>query len=108
MFVAAVHKSTLLKGVLLIVVVAMGGALLVWPQAVAGGISRGLSICSTVIIPSLFPFIVLAGFVTRSGIDAAVGRRLEKVTRFLFGLPGRCAAGILIGFVGGYPAVINL
>ncbi len=104
MFVAAVHKSTLLKGVLLIVVVAMGGALLVWPQAVAGGISRGLSICSTVIIPSLFPFIVLAGFVTRSGIDAAVGRRLEKVTRFLFGLPGRCAAGILIGFVGGYPA----
>lgn len=104
MFVAAVHKSTLLKGLLLLVIVAVGGALLIWPQAVSGGISRGLSICSTVIIPSLFPFIVLAGFVTRSGIDVAVGRRLERVTRFLFGLPGRCAAGILIGFVGGYPA----
>lgn len=104
MFVATLRKSTLYKLALLIAVIGLGGALLCWPQASAGGISRGLSICSTVIIPSLFPFIVLAGFITRSGIDAAIGRRLEGVTRLLFGLPGRCAAGILIGFVGGYPA----
>lgn len=104
MFAVTLHKSTLYKLVLLIVVVSIGFALLWWPQAVAGGISRGLSICYTVIIPSLFPFIVLAGFVSRSGIDTVIGRHLERVTRFLFGLPGRCAAGILIGFVGGYPA----
>ncbi len=104
MFVATLHKSTVYKLMLLAAVIGMGGALLAWPQAVAGGISRGLSICYTVLIPSLFPFLVLAGFMTRSGIDAAVGRRMERVTRFLFGLPGRCAAGILIGFMGGYPA----
>lgn len=39
----------------------------------------------------------------RSGISAALGRRLEGVTRALFGLPGCCAPGILIGFIGGYP-----
>jgi sporulation integral membrane protein YlbJ len=75
-----------------------------WPQAVASGVSRGLSICSSVIIPALFPFLVLAGFLVRSGISMAVGRRMEGVTRCLFGLPGCCAAGILIGFVGGYPS----
>lgn len=85
--------------------IVLAGVAVLWrPQAVAGGISRGLSICSTVLIPSLFPFLVLGGFLIRSGVAAAIGRRAERLTRWLFGLPGCCAAGILIGAVGGYPA----
>lgn len=85
--------------------IVLAGVAILWrPQAVAGGISRGLAICATVLIPSLFPFLVLGGFLTRSGVAAAIGRRAEGVTRRLFGLPGCCAAGILIGAVGGYPA----
>lgn len=104
MFVKTIHKSSIKTAGLLLGILGAGAALLAWPQAVSGGVSRGLSICSSVIIPSLFPFLVLAGFLVRSGVSAALGRRLEKPTRFLFGLPGSCAAGILIGFVGGYPA----
>lgn len=89
-------------------IVCAGAALLWRPQAVAGGISRGLSVCADVLIPSLFPFLVLGGFLTRSGVAAAVGRRLEGLTRRLFGLPGCCAAGILLGMVGGYPAGSNV
>ncbi len=81
-----------------------GAALLLRPDAVAGGISRGLSVCGSVIIPSLFPFLVLGTLLSKSGVAAAVGRRLERITRRLFGLPGCCAAGILLAFVGGYPA----
>ncbi len=81
-----------------------GTAILRWSQAVAGGVSRGLSIFSTVLIPSLFPFLVLAGFLTRSGASTAIGRRTEWLTRRVFGLPGCCAAGIFMGAVGGYPA----
>lgn len=93
------------RTLLLTVGIVLAGAAVLWrPQAVAGGISRGLSICSTVLIPSLFPFLVLGGFLTRSGVAAALGRRVEPLTRRLFGLPGCCAAGILIGAVGGYPA----
>lgn len=83
----------------------MAMAALLWrPQAVTGGVSRGLSICSEVLIPSLFPFLVLSGFLIRSGAAAAVGNRAEWVTRRLFGLPGCSAAGILIGLIGGYPS----
>lgn len=103
MFVKTVRAAHLKMGGLLLLILAAGAALLVWPQAAAGGVSRGLSICSGVIIPSLFPFLVLAGFLVRSGISAAIGRRLEGLTRALFGLPGCCAPGILIGFIGGYP-----
>lgn len=93
------------KTLLLTVGIVLTGAAVLWrPQAVAGGISRGLSICSAVLIPSLFPFLVLGGFLTRSGVAAVIGRRAERLTRWLFGLPGCCAAGILIGAVGGYPA----
>jgi sporulation integral membrane protein YlbJ len=75
-----------------------------WPHAASTGISRGLSICSSIIIPSLFPFLVLAGFIVKSGLSTSIGRLLEKPTRLLFGLPGCCAPGILISFIGGYPA----
>lgn len=103
MFVKTIRYARVKTGLLLLGILAAGAALLAWPQAAAGGVSRGLSICSTVIIPSLFPFLVLAGFLVRSGISAAIGRRLEGITRALFGLPGCCGAGILVGFIGGYP-----
>lgn len=85
-------------------IVCGGGAVLMRSEAVAGGISRGLSVCASVIIPSLFPFLVLGALLSKSGVAAAMGSRLERITRRLFGLPGCCAAGILLGFVGGYPA----
>ena len=104
MFIKTIRSSAIKNGALLSAAIALGAALLIWPQAAATGVSRGLSICSGVIIPSLFPFLVLAGFLVRSGISAAIGRRLEGITRALFGLPGCCAAGILLSLVGGYPA----
>ncbi len=96
------------KGVLLRITAlaaALGFAvLLTYPQAAASGVSRGLSVCGEVLIPSLFPFLVLGGVITRSGVAAAVGRRLGPVTAKLFGLPGCCAAVIVISLLGGYPS----
>ncbi len=104
LFAKVIHKSALQNGVLLGGILLTGGALLVWPEGVAGGISRGLSICGTVLIPSLFPFLVLAGLLVRSGLAETLGRRTGRLTRALFGLPGCCGAVILVGMVGGYPA----
>jgi len=104
MFFKTVHKRSIINIGLIAAVTAAGGALLVWPQAVATGVSRGLSICGSVMIPSLFPFLVLAGFIVRSGMSGTLGRRLERPTRFLFGLPGCCGAAILVSMIGGYPA----
>lgn len=104
MFVWTVRRHTFQKLLLCLLLALCAAALLLWPEAAANGVRRGLSICASVIIPSLFPFLVLAGFLVHSGIAAGIGRRLSGPTRVLFGLPGCCAAGILIGFVGGYPA----
>ena len=80
------------------------GGLLCFPQAAAAGASRGLSVCGNLLIPSLFPFLVLTGLFIRSGLSAKLGRRLDRWTRRLFGLPGSCGGALLVGAVGGYPA----
>ena len=86
------------------VLVALCILLLRYPNAMATGISRGLSICSAVIIPTLYPFMVLAGVLANSPLCRKPGRVLCAATRRLFGLPGCCGSAILLSLVGGYPA----
>ncbi len=78
--------------------------LLSYPNAMATGISRGLSICSTVIIPTLYPFMLLAGLLANSPLCRRPGRVMDVITRRLFGLPGCCGPAVLLSLVGGYPA----
>ena len=80
------------------------GALLAFPNAAATGAKRGLAVCGNVLVPTLLPFMALASFLVESGLSDTLGRRFSRVTAAVFGLPGCCAAGILLAFVGGYPA----
>ena len=80
------------------------GVLLAFPAAAATGAKRGLAVCGNVLIPTLLPFMALASFLVESGLSDVLGRRLSRLTAAMFGLPGCCAAGILLAFVGGYPA----
>ncbi|MBO5797220.1 MAG: hypothetical protein J6R77_02615 [Clostridia bacterium] len=104
MYATIIHKQTLQHTGLLLGVGVACWALLRWPVAAANGVSRGLAVCGEVIIPSLFPFLVLTGVFVRSGLAGRVGKRLERLTRRLFRLPGCCGAAMLVGMIGGYPA----
>ncbi|MDR1631026.1 MAG: hypothetical protein LBS36_12575 [Oscillospiraceae bacterium] len=78
-------------------------ALLTMPEAVTAGAKKGLSICAGVLIPSLFPFLALSGFLSSPAIAGMLGRAMRPVTRTLFGLPGECGIVILLSAVGGFP-----
>lgn len=84
--------------------VLFGALLLGFPRAAANGISRGLSVCGGVVVPAVFPFLVLGGILVRSGAAEAVGRRFVRITRWLFGVSGCAAPVILIAIIGGFPA----
>lgn len=81
--------------------------LLRYPQAAATGISRGLSLCGQLLIPSLFPFLTVAGTMIKSGMIADIGYRLRKVTTAVFGVSGSAAGALLLSVLGGYPAGAN-
>lgn len=104
MFVHTLHSSRLKAAVPCAAVLLLGAAFLSFPAAMQNGVSRGLTICGSILIPGLFPFLVLADLAVKSGACSFLGRLLRKPIAHLFHLPGCCGTAIFIGLVGGYPA----
>lgn len=77
--------------------------LLLYPVSAADGARRGIGYCLNLLIPSLFPFMVLSAFLVKSGLSDWMGRLFSPVTKFLFRLPGCSAPAILMSLIGGYP-----
>ncbi len=104
MFIRTIHKTSwrTIGTALLFFITAV--LLLRYPTALANGVSRGLSICGAVIIPTLYPFMIFAGLLTDSPLCRHPGRLTAIWTQRLFHLPPCCGPAILIGFIGGYPA----
>lgn len=90
----------------------LGVALLALPGTVSKGIVSGLRACGGVIIPALFPFMALAGFVTNSRVGELLARPLTPITTKLLRLPKQVGSVVLMSFIGGYPvgarAISNL
>lgn len=78
------------------------------PQVCAAGVQNALMLCLQTLVPSLLPFMVLAGFFLRSGLCAVCGARLSPFTQRLFRLPGESAGVILLSMVGGFPVGIKM
>lgn len=85
-------------------VILLMGTLLSFPEEVKSGVRASVLYCLTVLVPSLFPFMVLALLTVNSGAGDALGIPLGPIARWGFRLPGCCAAPILMSFLGGYPA----
>ena len=93
------------KGVLALTVGLMLLAALLMNAAEAARACReGLLMCGRLLIPSLFPFFVLSGFLNRLGLPGLLGTLLGPFASRLFGVSGAGASALLIGLTGGYPA----
>jgi len=78
-------------------------SLLLWPDQACSAMEDGMTLCVNVLLPSLFPFFVLASLVVELGMSRYLGRLLEPVMRPLFRVNGACAAALALGLIGGYP-----
>ena len=67
------------------------------------GIISGLSLCMTVLIPSLFVFMVIAQYVANNKVTFLFESLLYPVTTKLLKLPKESSAVILLSLIGGYP-----
>ena len=101
MFVGRLHWRS---GVTAVALLGATAVLLAYPEAVSTGISRGLSICGAVVIPTLFPFMLLGGLLAQSPLCRQPGKVSGRIAGRLFGLPACCGPVILLSMVGGYPA----
>lgn len=77
--------------------------LIALPGEAADGVKQGLSVCGGVIVPSLFPFLVLSRLLAAYGVPELLAGYCGPVLLRL-GLSPYAAAPLLIGLLGGYPA----
>lgn len=82
--------------------------LLVHPEAAADGVKRGMSLCLSTVIPSLFPFLLVTTAAYDIGMFDALSEKAEKLTRFLFALPGASFPVIAMSLIGGFPVGAHL
>lgn len=96
-------KEKIINIPVVVIIVIIGFCLLRFPAVVSDGITNGLYLCAGVVIPSLFPFMVLSSFLVKSGFCTKFGFLFEPFTRLLFKLPGCTAGAIFMSLIGGFP-----
>ncbi|WP_411676252.1 sporulation protein [Caproicibacter sp.] len=91
-------------GALLLATLTAACALLIFPVQAAQGAKNGIGYCLEVLVPSLYPFMVLSVFIVKSGLSRKISGIFEGPTQKLFRLPGSAAPTVLMSLIGGYPA----
>lgn len=82
---------------------ALLAALVLCPEGAVEGGKTGLALCGGVVIPSLFPYLVVSALVVKLGLASALARAAGPVMGPLFGVGGACAPALVLGLLGGYP-----
>ena len=73
------------------------------PTLAVEQVKTGLQLCGQVIIPSLFPFLVLSELFLLCDIDRYAAQILDFPMRKLFRLPGDAGSALILGGLCGYP-----
>ena len=77
--------------------------LFLYPSDCARGARDGLALCRDLLIPALFPFLVLSSLLIATGWARRLAAPLGKVTRPWLGVGTAGTVSLLLGLVGGYP-----
>ena len=70
-------------------------------------VSNSLEICTTVIIPSLFPMLIISRIINEIKIPDIMLKLIKTPMNKIFGLSENCFQAILTGLTGGYPVGIK-
>lgn len=77
--------------------------LVLYRDAARHGVLKGVYTCLNTLVPSLFPFVLLACLISRSRAAAVLFRPFSSVMRHIFRLPPCAAPALLLGLTAGYP-----
>ena len=72
------------------------------PQRCAAACAEGIALWAKVVLPALFPFLVLTALLTKTGLAEGLGRKLAPLLRPL-GLPAAGAGAFVLSILSGYP-----
>lgn len=91
------------RKILYIILIAVTFLLVLSPQKSVLYAQNALNLCSSVIIPSLFPFFVCSGLLIYSGFCELLAKFMQPVMKPIFNVNGSGAAAFVLGIISGYP-----
>lgn len=84
-------------------IILFGAGLILCTRAVSAAAADAVGLCARMVIPALFPFLVLSSLCLSSGLGDRLSRLCARPMEVLFHLPGSCAPAVVLGLIGGYP-----
>ncbi len=84
-------------------VTALGVLIVLRPQAVLEGVRSGLETSVGVVVPSLFPFLVISSFAAKVSATKFFEPIAAPIMRCIFRLPPQALPAVAFGLVGGFP-----
>ncbi len=95
-----IHAGRVLPFVLL---ASTAAALAVGADASGSAAREALSLCARILIPSLFPYMVVSSMAVSLGAADVMGRPLRSLFRRVLRLPDAAAGSFLLGMLCGFP-----
>ncbi len=86
-----------------VVLLACALVLLAYSDAAGEAGYAALKLCASVIVPSLFPYMVISSLLVLSGAATEIGGWFARPVRYLFHLPGCAGSAFLLGALCGFP-----
>ena len=80
----------------------------VFPHAIGTAVENAVERCLTVIIPSMFIFLCITTFISKSNIQSIFGLPFKFISERIFRIPKEGFAIFLLSMISGYPAGIKL
>lgn len=80
-----------------------GALVIIHAPASLSGMKYGLELCAQIVIPSLFPFLVISSFAAKLELPQKIYNASDKIMRYLFHLPADAATAVIFGALGGFP-----
>ena len=79
-----------------------------YPDSAARGVTDGIELCFSTLIPALFPFMFLSGFLLECGMLSRTDRAFSFIGKRFFGLPGYCVPVVFFSMIAGLPVGARL
>lgn len=101
-------KHKIWKLILFLLTATVCAICLIYSKYTFDGISSGIQICITTLIPSMFCFMVISNFIANSSLCSILSRPFRPLARHLFKLDDRLFTVFLLSLLGGYPVGAKL
>ncbi len=77
------------------------------PHSISDGVTKGIQICFNTILPSLFPFMVVSSYISKTDLLSPFYRIFSPITKYLFRQPPHTLPLIILSMIGGFPVGIK-